>query len=106
MTPQPWQNGAPLKNQAMIVDIVNPSRPSELDLYEWSGAEVLDTPVSGELVLRALVCRLAAGKWQWSISSCDGERGELISSGIEKTVVAARQMATSEIAKCLENPRE
>jgi hypothetical protein len=89
----------------MIVDIINPSRRIELDRREWAAAEVLDTPVSGKLVLRALVCRLSASKWQWSIGSYEGERGELISAGIETTAAAARQMATSEIAKCLEDPR-
>jgi hypothetical protein len=91
----------------MIVDLDHPSsRAAELDLPEWSAAEVLDTPVSGNVKLRALVCRLGAGRWQWSISSIDGERGELISTGMEKNVAAARQMAMSEIAKCLESPLE
>jgi hypothetical protein len=47
---------------------------------------------------------LGTGKWQWSISVLDGERSELISSGIDRSGPAARQMATDEIAKCLENP--
>jgi hypothetical protein len=74
-----------------------------LDLASWSAAEFLDTPLDGDLTLRALVCRLGAGKWQWSISSLDGERGELISIGIKKSADAARQMAIIEIVKCLEN---
>jgi hypothetical protein len=74
-----------------------------LDFAPWSAAKFLDTPLDGDLTLRALVCRLRAGKWQWSVSSLEGERGELISIGIEKSADAARRMATTEIVKCLEN---
>jgi hypothetical protein len=88
----------------MIVDIANPSHPVELDLPEWSSAEILDTPLTDDSRLRALVCRLGGGRWQWSISAIDGDRGELISIGIEKNAAAARSTAASEIAKCLENP--
>jgi hypothetical protein len=98
---------------AMIVDIDSPtratasaSRAAELDLPAWSAAEVLDTQLPDDFTLRALVCRLGAGKWQWSISSLDGERGELISTGIEKSAADARQVATCEIAKCLEDALE
>jgi hypothetical protein len=88
----------------MIVDLVTSSRAIGADLAEWSAAEVLDTPYSDGLTLRALVCRLDAGKWQWSISSLDGDRGELIGIGLEKSLAAARATATTEIAKCLDNP--
>ena len=87
----------------MIFDVEQSSRPAELNLPEWLAAEFLDTPLANDLVLRALVCRLGAGKWQWSICSLSGESGELISIGVEKTAAAARLMATSELAKCLED---
>ena len=88
----------------MIVDLDISSRSVAADLAEWSAAEVLDTPFSDGLMLRALVCRLGAGKWQWSITSLDGDRGELIGIGLEKSLAAARAMATMEITKCLDNP--
>jgi len=90
----------------MILDIESPSRATELDLPEWTAAEILDTPLSDDLLLRALVCRLRAGKWQWSISYFDGDRGELISAGVEKSAATARLMAASEISKCVENALE
>jgi hypothetical protein len=86
----------------MTVDIIA-TTVSELGLPEWSPAEVLDTPLPDDLVLRAVVCRAETGKWQWSISSLDGDQGELICAGVEKSATAARSMATSEIAKCLES---
>jgi hypothetical protein len=88
----------------MIVDIAYQPRAAALDHADWSKAEVLDTPVSGQLVLRAVVCRLPSGTWQWSISSQEGQRGELISSGAETTAAAARQAAMDEITKCIEDP--
>jgi hypothetical protein len=102
-----WQNAPSFKEAPhMIVEIDTPSRAADLHHLEWQAAEVLDTPLPNDLKLRALVCRLGAGRWQWSISSLDGERGELISAGIEKTAAAARLMAASEIAKCVENALE
>jgi hypothetical protein len=88
----------------MIIDLDMSSRSVAADLAEWSAAEVLDTPFSDDVTLRALVCRLGAGKWQWSITSLDGDRGELIGIGLEKSLAAARATATVEIAKCLDNP--
>jgi len=88
----------------MIVDLDTSSRALGADLAEWSAAEVLDTPFSESLMVRALVCRLGAGKWQWSITSLDGGRGELIGVGLEKSLAAARAAATAEVAKCLDNP--
>lgn len=88
----------------MIIDLEDRSATTEVSSPEWSAAEILDTPLSGNLTLRALVCRLAASKWQWSILSLDAESGAVISTGVEKSIAAARQMATSEIAKCIENP--
>lgn len=75
----------------------------ELGYPEWSAAEILDTPLANEQLLRAVVCRQGAGKWHWSISSLAGDRGELISTGVERSAAAARTMAASEIAKCLES---
>ena len=87
-----------------MLDLVSPARADDLDLPAWSAAEVLDAPVADDQTLRALVVRFGAHKWQWSVSSLDGdERGELISAGIEKTAAAAREMATVEIAKCFDS---
>lgn len=86
----------------MTVDVTNAPEP-ELSLPEWSAAEVLDMPLADEEVLRAVICRVGAGKWHWSISSIEGERGELISAGVAKSAEAARSTAASEIAKCVES---
>ena len=86
----------------MTADIAVIAEP-ELDLSRWSAAEILDTPLADESLLRATVCRLGAGEWQWSVSSLDGDRGELISSGVERNAAAARMMASAEIAKCIES---
>jgi hypothetical protein len=88
-----------------MLDLVSPAQTSDLDLSAWSSAEVLDTPLAEDHTLRAIVLRLGAHKWQWSISSMDSdERGELISAGTERTADAARRQAASEITKCLESP--
>ncbi|HXC29788.1 MAG TPA: hypothetical protein VNV38_17660 [Stellaceae bacterium] len=88
-----------------MLDLASPAQAGDLALAEWSAAEVLDTPLAHDQTLRAIVLRLGAHKWQWSVSSIDGdESGELISAGIEKTAAAARETATSEIAKCVESP--
>jgi hypothetical protein len=81
-----------------------PRASIDVDLLDWSAAEFLDTPHADGLILRALVCRLGAGKWQWSISSLDGGNGALICAGFEKTIAEARETAASELIKCLENP--
>jgi hypothetical protein len=83
--------------------MINSARAVGIGL-EWSAAEILDMPFSDDLLLRALVCEMDGGMWQWSVSSLDGAQGELISAGEEKSAAAARRMATSEIAKCLEGP--
>ncbi len=81
----------------MIVNIT--PRTTETD--RWSTAEFIDHNLPGGLTLRALVCPLASGEWQWSISSLDGTRGELICTGIERSSADARLTAVAEIAKCL-----
>jgi len=73
----------------MIVDTV-PRTAIDIDLTGWAAADFLDIPHADGLVLRALVCRLGAGKWQWTVSSLDGDSGELICTGIEKTSAGAR----------------
>jgi hypothetical protein len=55
-------------------------------------------------MLRALVCRLGAGRSQWSILSLGKDEAALvICSGMANSTAAARRTAASEIAKCLEN---
>jgi|HubBroStandDraft_4_1064222.scaffolds.fasta_scaffold261254_2 hypothetical protein len=87
----------------MIVDTL-PRAAVDVDLADWSAAEFLDAPQADGLALRALICRLGAGKWQWSITSLDGDSGALICAGLEKTIAEARETAASELVKCLENP--
>jgi hypothetical protein len=91
---------------SMIVDIDNPPHADSLDRSEWSAAEFRDTPFADDLTLRALVCRLQIGTWQWSVLSLDGDRGELISIGTANSAAAAQRMAMSEVAKCLDTPPE
>ena len=86
----------------MTVDVTTDTAP-ELSLPKWSEAEILDMPLADEELLRAVVCRVGAGKWHWSISSLGSERGELISAGIAKSAEAARSTVASEIAKCVES---
>ena len=88
----------------MIADVIRAVQvPHQLDLSEWSTAEFLDVQLSDGLVLRALVCQLGAGEWQWTISSIEGDRGDLICAGKEQSAISARLMARSELAKCLED---
>jgi hypothetical protein len=87
-----------------MLDLADPTRANDLPDHDWSAAEVLDTQVADDQTLRAMVCRLGAHRWQWSVSSLDHDRGELISVGTERTAAAARRTAAAEIAKCLENP--
>jgi hypothetical protein len=75
--------------------------PAEPNLPPWSDAEVLDVPIPDGIMLRAVACPLAPGKWQWSVMAVDGDRGELISIGIEDNAAAARLTAISEIEKCV-----
>lgn len=84
----------------MIVDeaLVTIAAP---DLPEWSAAEILEVPLADELVLRAVVCRMQSGQWRWTVGSRGPELGELISTGVESSPVAARSMAKSELSKCL-----
>lgn len=87
----------------MILTMENPARAVGLDLPRWSAAEVLDTLLSEDLTLRALIFRQSAARWEWSVMSIEGERGELIASGVERSLNAARMTANSEITKCVEN---
>ena len=80
------------------------TQTAEFSLPQWSAAEFLDMPYADGLLLRALICRLGAGKRQWSIMSIDGDNGELISVGTKRTVMEARAMAASELDKCIRDP--
>jgi hypothetical protein len=88
----------------MTSDTVPDDAKIVAELPAWKTAEFLDMPGAGGAVLRALVCRLGADKWHWSISSLERESGALICSGLEKTLAAARETAGSELAKCLDDP--
>ena len=77
---------------------------TDFTVPSWAPAEFLDTPFDDETVLRATICQLGASRWQWTIMSMGKNHGELISSGIERGVSAARQAAASEIEKCLQDP--
>jgi len=80
---------------------IRAAMPVELKYPKWSDAEFLDVPIPDRLTVRAVVCRLAYGQWQWSISAIDGDRGALISIGTEDDASAARLTAMSEIGKCV-----
>lgn len=86
-----------------MFDVAHSACADEHDSRDWSAAEVLDAPLPDDQTLRAIVLRLDSHQWQWSISSIDRDSGALISVGIERTADAARQRATTEIAKCLED---
>jgi hypothetical protein len=88
----------------MIVDIDTARHAANLDRFKWSEAEFCDTPFADDLVLRAMVCQLGTGRWQWSVTSLDGDQGELISIGTASSAVAAQRMAMDEVTKCIGNP--
>jgi len=86
------------------MDITPAPEAATFALPRWSAAEFLDVPVDG-LILRALVCRLGGGRWQWSITSIEGEaEGRLVSAGTERSIADARQMAACELDKCIHEP--
>jgi len=91
------------RSSVMSVDVLAPSRTTALDSAAWSEAQIFDTQITPDLTVRALVCRLPAGSWQWCISSIDGDGGAMISLGVERTAAAARRVAADEVAKSLEN---
>jgi hypothetical protein len=77
---------------------------AEIAFSLWSAAEFLDMPASG-LVLRAMICRVGDGKWQWSIMSIEGDsEGRLICAGLEKTIGDARLTAAAELDNCIHDP--
>jgi hypothetical protein len=88
----------------MILDMEATAPAVRIAVPQWSAAEILDTPLPDNTTLRALVCRLSAGRWQWSILSLGRDCGELICSGIEHSAIAARETVAAEIVKCLEDP--
>jgi hypothetical protein len=94
----------------MVDDTVSPRVPApQADLPQphiWSSAEFVDRQFPGGITLRALVCPLEGGKWQWSVISLDGTRGEVIGVGIEQSAAEARLIAVSEVAKCFSDPLE
>ena len=87
----------------MIVDIEQSPSLAQFQLPKWAAAEVLDTRLTDNLTLRALVCRLAAARWQWSVMSLEGDHGALITAGVSASLNAAREAVATEIAKCVED---
>jgi hypothetical protein len=77
---------------------------AEFALPSWAAAEFLDTPYADGLMLRAVICRLAARRWQWMVISIAEDRGELICLGTAATVDTARRTAAAEIEKCIQDP--
>jgi hypothetical protein len=86
------------------MDVREATQTTAFTLPQWSPAEFLDMPYVDGLVLRALICRLAPGKWQWSVMSIDGDRGELIGIGNEGSLAQASATAACEIDKCMRDP--
>ena len=85
------------------MSIIEAPAATEFALPSWTAAEFLDTPYANGLMLRALICRLAPSRWQWSIMSIAADRGELIGLGVERTIGAARRTAAGEIEKCIQD---
>jgi hypothetical protein len=86
------------------MNISEATETTTFTLPRWSAAEFLDMPYTDGLMLRALICRLTPGKWQWSVMSIDGDRGELIGSGTAGSLADARATAASELDKCMRDP--
>jgi hypothetical protein len=86
------------------MSIIEAPATTQFSLPSWAVAEFLDTPFADGLMLRAVICRLGPGRWQWSILSIADDRGELISLGTAPTITAARQTAAGEIEKCIHDP--
>jgi hypothetical protein len=86
------------------MDANQTTHAADFRLPQWSVAEFLDVPYAEGPVLRAMICRLGAGKWQWSVMTVARDCGELISIGTESSVTEARRAAASEIDKCIHNP--
>lgn len=80
------------------------ARAAGFSLPQWAAAEFLDVPYAEGPVLRAVICRLSTGRWQWSVMTVGEDSGEIISTGMERSVSGARQAAASEIDKCIHNP--
>jgi hypothetical protein len=89
----------------MTNDVAGRLHGPELELPPWLPAEFLDVRFVDGLVLRALVCRVEPGPWEWSVTSIsDRDTGQLICSGTTGSVAEARRIAVSEIRKCLLSP--
>lgn len=87
----------------MSIAIIAPSRTVARASAAWSEAQIFDTRLTPDLTIRALVCRLPDGCWQWCLNSIDGESGAIIALGVAESAAAARRTAADEIAKCLES---
>ena len=81
-----------------------PAGDTDFALPAWSAAEFLDTPFVDRLTLRAVICRLGPGRWQWIIMNIGKGYGEIIAVGTEASVMEARQTAAAEIEKCVQDP--
>jgi hypothetical protein len=79
-------------------------RAAESPISCWSAAEVLDVPYADRAVLRAVTCQLGPGKWQVLVLYLDATGGEVISSIVSKTAAEAREIAASELDKCIRDP--
>jgi hypothetical protein len=73
-------------------------------MLSWSSAEFLDVPCSGDALLRAMVCPLGSGKWQGLVLYLSNADGEVISVTMAKTAAEAREIAASELDKCIHDP--
>ena len=86
------------------MNVIETTSRTDFALPAWSAAEFLDTAYENGLMLRAVICRLGPGQWQWSVMTLANDRGELISTGMERSIANARQTAASEIEKCIQDP--
>jgi hypothetical protein len=92
----------------MILDIASGTAPTRnlRRSQRWSEAQFTDQQMTDGLIVRAVVCPLQSGGWQWTVSSLDRFGGEVISVGVETSAAKARLTAASEIEKCIEDPIE
>lgn len=79
-------------------------RAAESPISSWTAAEFLDVPCAGGTLLRAVACPLGSGKWQVIVLYLSGPGGEVISTTTAKTAAEARELAASELDKCIHDP--
>jgi hypothetical protein len=86
------------------ISVVETRQRAGFTLPTWEAAEFLDIPYADGVMLRAVICRLSPGKWQATIISLSGDGGEVISVNVAATPADAREIAATELDKCIHDP--